>query len=258
MVCGHRYESHFQVTNDFLNYLIQINSPLLLDINISFPYDWVRVGKKSPLSNHHHKKKRINISFCSSYNHSCVVQSCLILKEPPVKCKSQDGWWKHFFATPFFLPYMPMDAGCSEKGHCRETKKQRGKQKIQWLTSTGEILHCSIKASWASSLPSTNSWVVSIYVAGAESMCEAFIFLQLCSSSCLSGKMCVHCLGSFLNKPKVLRRNSLPGADRTHKLRAKIIAVPSTSSPGGQAREGADKGQINHIYSPRKLKNHRH
>lgn len=55
--------------------------------------------------------------------------------KPLVKCK--DGWWKYFFAIPFLLPCVAMDAGCSEKGQCRGIKKQRGKQKTWWLTSAG-------------------------------------------------------------------------------------------------------------------------
>lgn len=201
--------------------------------------------KKCPLWSHHHKKclsVRITISFCSVW-HSTPSHASFWKNKPPAKCKREDCRRKYFFAISFLLPCMAVATDCSEKGQWRGIKKQREKQKTWWPANAGEAPHCSIRTAWASCLPSTNGWVVSMYVAGAGSMREAFIFLQLYSSTCPSGKMCVGCLGSFLNKPNEFRRNSFPRADKAHKLRAEITALPSMRSLGVQDGEGAGKGR---------------
>jgi len=119
-----------------------------------------------------------------------------------------------------------------------------------------EVPHCRIRTAQASSHPSMNGWVVSVDFVGAISMCEAFIFLQLYRSTCPSAKMCVGCLGSFLNKPNVFRRNSLPRAARARRLCADYSPALH-EQPRSASRGRSRQGQINHRYNPRKIKNHK-
>lgn len=220
--------------------------------SISFPHDWIWMGKKNARCEvtttknvHLWELPFLSVLLIIAAVWYGTPSHALFWKnKPPVKCKNQDGWQKYFLAIPFLLPCMAVDAGCSEKGRCRGIKKQRGKQKTWWLPSAGEVPHGGIRTVWTSSLPSTHSWVVSMYVAGAGSMCEAFIFLQLCSSTCPSGKMCVGCLGSCLNKcvQKKIPCRSSQGLEAQGRDYSPALCEQPRRASRGRSRPG----QINH------------
>lgn len=56
-----------------------------------------------------------------------------------------------FLPSLFCFPVWPWTQAGPVQGN--EKKKERGKQKTQWLTSTGKVRHCGIRAAWALPFP---------------------------------------------------------------------------------------------------------
>lgn len=197
-------------------------------------------GKQCLLWSHHHKKCE-NCHFFLFLCDTTPSHSSFWNNKPLVGHMSQDGWHIYFLPSPSCFPEWlwieaPLRRAKAGQWKSREESRALGAKQCCGDLSLGHRGSVGIFSF-------QHRWIGSVCAAGTGSMHVA-LFSRALQFHLLFRKMCVCCLGTFLNKPKACRCR----ADYSSALH---------EQPRSPAWGRSGQGQVNHRHSPGKVKNHK-